>query len=427
MAQLAGRNDHGPRCCLHDSHCSVVGELTECKVRRMVNAAATGPFPGPGAEPRGSGDDDDVRRSLCLYTRSANPSGMGRHMLDLIEGLTERMDVTVLCRTSPRARWLFQEASARGARAVALPSPHDAAHPEVVNSFLSSHPVDIFHCHAGWGWEDPDGLRLARAAGVPAVLITHHLPFLIHSRAKAQALVRNTSYAHWRIAVSTGLRDTYTARGVNPERFVTVPNGVGTRERAPGRDAARAALGLGPEDLVVVSTGRLSSMKGQRHLVEAAALLKPDFPQLQVVILGEGELRAELEHLVSARGLTDTVHLPGHRDDARGLLDAADVFALPSRFEGMPLALIEAMEAGLPVVATTVIGSTEVVAPGRTGLLVPYGDPVRLAAALAELLGDRGRHDAFGQAARRRYLDEFTVECMVTRTRAVYDLALRHP
>jgi glycosyltransferase involved in cell wall biosynthesis len=392
----------------------------------MVDATVAGSVPGPGDEPRGPGADD-VRRSLCLYTRSANPSGMGRHMLDLVQGLVGRMDVTVLCRTSPGARWLFEEVAARGARTVALPGPHDAAYPEVISSFLRSHPVDVFHCHAGWGWEDPDGLRLATAAGVPAILITHHLPFLIHSRAKAQALVGNTRHAHWRIAVSAGLRDTYTARGVSAERFVTVPNGVGTREQAPGRAAARTALGLRPEDLVVVSTGRLTSMKGQCHLVEAAALLQPDFPQLQVAILGEGELRAELEHLVSARGLTGTVHLPGHRDDARGLLDAADVFALPSRVEGMPLALIEAMEAALPVVATTVIGSTEVVDPGRTGLLVPYGNPGRLAAALAELLGDRGRRALFGEAARQRYLDEFTVDCMVTRTLAVYDLALRHP
>ena len=349
---------------------------------------------------------------------------MGRHMLDLLEGLTGRMDVTVMCRTGPRAHWLFEEAAARSARTVALPSPHDSTYPDVISGFLSSHRMDVFHCHAGWGWEDPDGLRLARAAGVPAVLITHHLPFLLSKRAKAEKLVKNTSFAHWRIAVSDGLRDTYIGRGVSEEHFITVPNGVSPRRHPPGRAAARAALDLGQDDLVVLSTGRLIHMKGQRYLIEAAALLRPAYPRLQVVILGEGGLRQELEDLVAERGLAGSVHLPGHRGDARMLLDAADVFALPSRAEGMPLALIEAMEAGLPVVATRVIGSAEVVAEGETGLLVPAQDAERLAAALAELLGDGEKRALYGEAGRRQYLRDYTVEAMVTRTQAVYDLAM---
>jgi glycosyltransferase involved in cell wall biosynthesis len=349
---------------------------------------------------------------------------MGRHMLDLVEGLTGRADVTVMCRTGPRARWLFEEATALGARTVALPSPHDPTYPQVIGGFLSSHPVDVFHGHAGWGWEDPDGLRLARAAGVPAVVITHHLPFLLSRRDKAEKLIENTSFAHWRIAVSDGLRDTYIGRGVSEEHFVTVPNGVRPRQRPPGRAAARAALDLRPEDLVVLSTGRLVHMKGQRYLIEAAALLKPAWPHLQVVILGEGELRQDLENLAAERGLTGSVHLPGHRGDARLLLDAADVFALPSRAEGMPLALIEAMEAGVPVVATRVIGSTEVVTEGETGLLVPAQDAGMLATALARLLGDGDKRARYGPAGRRKYLRDYTVDTMVTRTQAVYDAAL---
>ncbi|MFF0990258.1 glycosyltransferase family 4 protein [Kocuria nitroreducens] len=348
---------------------------------------------------------------------------MGWHMLDLVEGLKDRMDVWVMCRTDPGARWLFEEASARGARTVPLPGPHESTYPQVIREFLSAHPMDVFHCHAGWGWEDPDGLRLARAAGVPAVVITHHMPFLLTKRAKADKLVERTSFAHWRIAVSDGLRETYTGRGVSEEHFTTVPNGVRPRSRPPGRAAARAALHLHRDDPVVMSTGRLMRLKGQRDLIEAAALLKPVHPTVQVVILGEGELRRDLEDLAAERGLAGSVHLPGHQEEARMLLDAADVFALPSWAEGMPLALIEAMEAGLPVVATQVTGSTEVVAHGETGLLVPAGDAEMLAAALAELLADGERRALYGAAGHRRYLRHFTVEDMVTRTRAVYDLA----
>lgn len=389
----------------------------------MSDTAAMGPPSGPSASPPG-GSARGARPSVCLYTRSANPSGMGVHMLDLVEGLAARADVSVLCRDSPGARWFFDEASAHGARTVALPGPHDPAYPDVVGGFLADRPVDVFHCHAAWGWEDPVGLRLARTAGVPAVVITHHQPFLLHQRAKAEKLIRNTSFAHARIAVSGGVRDTYTARGVSEEHFVTVPNGVGPRRDTPGRAAARAALRLRPDDLVVLTTGRLTAMKGQRYLIEAAALLAPEHPELHVVVLGEGDLREELEHLVADRGLAGSVHLPGHRPDARGLLDAADVFALPSLSEGMPLVLIEAMEAGLPVVATRVIGSSEVVVPGETGHLVPPANAGMLAAALGELLGDARMRALYGGAGHRRYLREFTVERMVTRTRAVYDSVL---
>ncbi len=372
------------------------------------------------------GDDGPggARRSLCLYTRSADPSGMGAHLLELAGGLAGRMDVTVLCRTGERVRWLFEAASACGARAVALPGPHDPAYPEVLGAHLASHPVDVFHCHAGWRWEDPHGLRLAAAAGVPAVVITHHLSYLLRHPGKAQRLVRNTSWAHWRIAVSDTLRESYLARGVSPERFVTVPNGIGPRRQAPGRAAARAALRLPAQVPVVLSTGRLTAVKDHRSLIGAAALLAPEHPDLQVVVLGEGELRAELEGLVAALGLGGVVHLPGHRADARALLDAADVFVLPSRAEGMPLTVLEAMEAGLPVVATRGTGSEEAVVHGRTGLLVPPGEPGELAAALGALLDDGSVRDRYGSAGHQRYLEHFTVEAMLAGTLAVYDAAL---
>ncbi|WP_257879823.1 glycosyltransferase [Kocuria flava] len=123
-------------------------------------------------------------------------------------------------------------------------------------------------------------------------------------------------------------------------------------------------------------------------------------------------------------GLGGVVHLPGHRADARALLDAADVFALPSRAEGMPLTVLEAMEAGLPVVATRGTGSEEAVLHGRTGLLVPPGEPGELAAALGALLDDGSVRGRYGTAGHQRYLEHFTVEAMLAGTLAVYDAAL---
>jgi glycosyltransferase involved in cell wall biosynthesis len=361
-----------------------------------------------------------ARRRICYYTRSAEPSGMGRHMLELIAAFVDVCDVSILCRTSEGARWLFDSAAELGARTVPLPSPHDPIYPTVIADFLSSHRVDLFHGHAGWGWEDPDGFRIARGEGVRAIVLTHHLPFLLHSPIKARRLLAATNVVDRRIAVSDGLRRTYERIGVPHEQFTTVPNGVRARGASFGRLAARQALGLDADQPVVMTAGRLVTMKGHRHLVEATPQLVSRFPGLAVIILGRGNLHDQLVRQAADLGVGPAVRIVGHRPDARMLLDAADVFVLPSLTEGMPLAAMEAMDAALPVVATGVIGTDEVVVQNKTGLLVPPRDSGALADAVAQLLADRDLRTAYGQAGRARYLEEFTVEHMVARTAEVY-------
>jgi len=325
---------------------------------------------------------------------------------------------------SARTRWLADAAQEAGARVVALPGPHERSYPRVLASFLAGHRVDVLHWHAGWGWEDDSIARVADEADVPALVLTHHFPFLLHKRSKADLLRTRTGRVDARIAVSEGQRASYLRLGIPESGFATVPNGVRPRGPGPGRTRAREALGLADDDLVVMTVGRLTNMKGQRYLVEAAAMLRPDFPRLKVVVIGDGELRPELESLVLRHGLQDVVLLPGHREDARQLLDAADVFALSSTSEGMPLVLLEAMDAGLPVVATRIIGAEEVVLHEETGLVAPPKNADALAEALRRLLADPDRRAAYGAAGRRRYVHEFTARRMADRTWAVYEDAL---
>ncbi len=119
--------------------------------------------------------------------------------------------------------------------------------------------------------------------------------------------------------------------------------------------------------------------------------------------------------------MAEFLHLPGHRTDARMLLDAADVFVLPSRQEGMPLVALEAMNTGLPVVATEVIGTAEVVSHGITGTLVPPENPAALARAVAELLADPDLRQRYARAGRRRYVEHFTARRMAEDTLRVYE------
>jgi glycosyltransferase involved in cell wall biosynthesis len=365
-----------------------------------------------------------LHRSLCIYTPSTDPSGMGAHMLDLIAEYVGTAEVSLMSRATPRADWLLEGAAALGARTLPLPSPRDPRFEVLITEHLRAHPADVFHCHVGTGCENWDGVRLARAARCPAVVQTQHLPFLVAHPRKRRAYHHAIEEVDRLIAVSEGLRRTYEAIGVPPELFVTVPNGVAPQAGRISRGEARRLLGLEPNGPVVLTIGRLTHMKAQWLLIDAVPGLAARFPGLAVVFLGDGPLGGSLQAQAAALGVAGHVFFAGHRTDARRLLAAADVFVLPSRHEGMPLAALEAMEAGLPVVATRVIGSAEVIDDGVTGALVRPGDPTALGAAVARLLADPALRRRQGAAGRRRYEARFTRTRMAVKTAEVYDSVL---
>ena len=192
------------------------------------------------------------------------------------------------------------------------------------------------------------------------------------------------------IALTEAERQDYLDRAVGEaDRFVVVPSGI-DRERF-GRARVQGKqqpdwFGCPPEALIVGSVGWLTDVKGHEYLIEAVAKLKPDFPSLHLVIIGSGDRHDALLHQSELAGLRDAVHLLGHRDDIETCLAGMDLFVLPSLNEGMGRALIEAMAAGLPVIASRVGGIPAVISHERTGLLVPPGDAGALAEALRRLL-----------------------------------------
>jgi len=349
---------------------------------------------------------------------------MGVHMLELAAEYTKTADVSLLAwGTAPGERMLDQ-ARALGARAVCLPHPRSPEFAGAIRTHLQTRPTDVFHVHVGTGRENFDGARVARAAGVPAVVQTQHYPWLMGSTKHLVPFFRALSPVDHLLTVSVAQRRTYERIGVRSDDMTTVANGIRARGRGIGRSAARAALGLHPTQPVVLTVGRLNVMKGHTHLLDAVPQLVDRFPDLAVVILGTGHLHDALRQQAADLGVAGAVHLPGHRSDARLLLDAADVFVLPSLHEGMPLVLLEAMDAGLAVVATRVIGSEEVVVDGETGLLVRPRDAQALASALSQLLAEPARRAAYGAAGRARFDRHFTSARMAAETLAVYDRLL---
>lgn len=360
--------------------------------------------------------------AVHLYTPSADPSGMGVHMLCLAEEYVRQgRRVTLMYWPNANAERLFVPAEERGVRLARVPHPRDSQFAACIAEDLRRHPSEVFHVHVGTGRENWDGARAAASRGVPAIVQTLHLPWFIHDRRKRGAALTALEPVDRVITVSRWQRATYEKIGVAPQRMVTVPNGVHPRASSPGRPAARRELGLDLGRPVVITVGRLTVMKGHRYLIDAVPSLLQRFPDLVVVVIGDGHLRHALEHQAEQLGVTHAVRFVGHRADARGLLDAADVFVLPSRHEGMPLAALEAMDAGLPVVGTRVVGTSEAVADGVSGRLVPPGCPAALAGAIEELLSKPALRQQMAAAGRLRYEQLFTATRMARHTAAVYD------
>jgi glycosyltransferase involved in cell wall biosynthesis len=217
-------------------------------------------------------------------------------------------------------------------------------------------------------------------------------------------------------AITQAVKDSAVeSLGIRASRVTVVERG---RERhrlghpgAQRRAAARAALGLGPGDEVLVTVGRQEFQKGQRHLLEAFAAIAQSRPRLVLLIVGrEGHATAELRQVHQESGLGERVRFLGYRSDVAEMLAAADLFVFPSLYEGLGGALIEAMALGLPIVASDIPALREVVEEGNNAMLVPPGDPRALADALRRMLDDPARAATFGERSLRIFEDRFTIE-----------------
>jgi len=227
------------------------------------------------------------------------------------------------------------------------------------------------------------------------------------------------------LAVSEEVRRHLIAQGVRDEKVTVIHNGVPVSPlpTQADRDKARRVLGLPPDVRIVGTTARLTAAKGVHHALAAFAHVHDNLRKAQFVVFGDGPERAKLVALASHLGIEKNVKFPGYRADVRDLLPALDVFVFPSLKEAMGIAIVEAMLAGLPVVAHSIGGVPEVVKEG-TGYLVPAGDERRMAEHLSDLLFEDDLRIPMGQRARDWAADEFNAEKMAARTVDAYVQAM---
>ena len=222
---------------------------------------------------------------------------------------------------------------------------------------------------------------------------------------------------------SSGVRDFYAQHGLPAEKFVIIPNGVEplTPPVSKSRDQLLAELGLPADARLIAAVNRLWPQKRVKDLIWAADLLKIVYPNAHLLIVGEGPQRWRLERYRDQCEIQDCVHFLGQRDDVASLLPHCECLWLGSGYEGQSNAILEAMSAGLPVIATDIPGNRDLVVPNETGYLVPVGDRAAFARWSNVLLNDPELGRRLGAAGRQRVLTEFSVEKMVARHAALYE------
>jgi glycosyltransferase involved in cell wall biosynthesis len=292
-------------------------------------------------------------------------------------------------------------------------------------AFLRRERFDIVHTHkfGSNAW----GIPIARLAGVPVVIAHEHGRSLgtphLRNLVNREVIARGADV--FLAVCKSDRRRMIASDRIDPARIRVVPNGiVDPPAPAPCR-SLRAELGIADAAPLVGVVAGLRRVKALEVLVEAAVVLRDEFPQLRVVIAGAGPEEAPLRELVRRRGVASVIQLLGERQDVAKVLAALDVAVLCSDSEGSPLALLEYSAAGKAIVATGVGGVPELLDDGVHGLLVPPRDPRSLARAIACLLRDPKLREQLGRRARAHQQREFTLDVTIRRLELLYEELFR--
>jgi glycosyltransferase involved in cell wall biosynthesis len=380
------------------------------------------------------------RPKVAMVATRMDVGGVPDHLLTLIHELKPRFDITLV--TGDVDRFNGTALADLAIPVIRLDSfrrlPDLLRDPRLVLQLariFREGRYDIVHTH----------MSKAALAGALAARLVWPRPRLVNTAHNLGSIALNQPVLRWAysqydrlllggmtdkvIVVSDAIHEKVKDLGIiPPSRLHSIQNGIHTAKFAVEGDASRRVreeFGIAPEDVMIVTLARLVWFKGVDMLIDATEILGATHPNAKVVICGDGVLREKLEARARAKGLDGRFFFAGIRRDIPEVLAAADIFALPSVSEGLPIAILEAMAAGLPLVCTAVDGVPEVVLHEKVGLLSPARDPAAFAKNLAALVADPAKRETFGNAARDRVQTAFSADRMARQTAAVYEDMLR--
>ncbi|RMH68398.1 MAG: glycosyltransferase family 1 protein [Gemmatimonadetes bacterium] len=359
-----------------------------------------------------------ARPLRSLHLNSAKTwRGGEQQTLWLCQGLTARGHTVIL--TCPSHSELHQRACTAGitVEPVAMGGEWDLWAVKNITQIIRRQQPDIIHCHTSHA--QTLGLLAAQITGVPVRIAARRVDFHIRKHLLNRWKYGNGFSAI--IAISEGIRQVLIQDGIPPERVVTIHSGIDLRriQTVHKSNQVRQEFGLNPNQLLVGIVAALAPHKDHQNFLRAAAHVKAELPQTRFLIIGDGELRDELEALTHTLDLHQHVIFTGFRSDVLELTATLDLFVLSSYLEGMGTSILDAMALGKPIVATQVGGIPEIVLHGKNGLLVPPRNPLALAKAIITILSNPHLREQMSHFSRDQ-VQNFTVEKTVEKTESLY-------
>jgi glycosyltransferase involved in cell wall biosynthesis len=364
-----------------------------------------------------------MTRRVVHYLDSDTFGGTEEAALHLMASLDRRRWEPVLMHhPEPGVARLVDGATRLGIRTRAVPrvDPHRrlGGMNRLRRALRAERPA-VFHAHLSWPFACKHGVIAAWLARVPAIVGTAQLYMAPESTRQPRLILKLFRRI---IAVSDEVKSRYADElRVPGRRLAVVRNAIRVSPAGHvGDPVLRASLVRGGPDYVVLTPARLHPQKGHTYLLAAAAQV----PDATFVLAGDGPLRRELEAEARTLGISDRCVILGYRSDVPELLAVADLFVLPSLYEGLPISVLEAMAAGRPVVATAIGGTDEAITSELSGLLVPPRDPVALASAIRRLRADPALAARLASAGRERVEREFSTDVTARQVMQIYDEVL---
>lgn len=368
------------------------------------------------------------RLRIAMMLESDEPGGAEMMVYRLSDELRQRGHTIVPVGPAHGVGWLGDMFRRGGfsPEVFRLQRPIDPGCVRGLVQLFREHRIDAVHSHEFT--MAVYGAAASQLLGLPHLITMHgglKVCKALRRRIALRWAMRSSDYA---VMVSRATQTQFAVDlGVDPSQFTVVPNGVPVQAGNPSR--VRAEFAIGEHDRVILAVGALERHKGHRVLLEALAqLTRSGFSTPWRLIIAGGGGGSEHESLldyVRAEKLGKRVHIVTNRNDVADLLALADVFVMPSLWEGLPMALLEAMVAGKVIVASAIAGIPEAVVNGRDGVLVPPGEVAPLAEALQLVLSDPARSRAMAGSALARASKEFTVQVMADTYEALYASAWR--
>jgi glycosyltransferase involved in cell wall biosynthesis len=360
-------------------------------------------------------------KRIALLAETGGAGGAERMMVHLGDELLRRGHEVIPVLPTGRDPWMVDQFSNRGCAPemfTATPGSSDLKALAQMIGIFRRRRVDVVHTHEFF--TSVYGGAAARLLRKPQVITMHGGRYYASSKHRKTALRWMSRGSRAVVGVSEATATELAEQlGIARARVQVVHNGV--RPEAGQREPVRRELGVADDETLVVAVGNLYPVKAHIVLLRAlAGMRNVGDARWRLAIAGRGGEEAALRAFVGEHDLGDRVHILGYRADIANILAAGDVYAMPSLSEGLPMALIEAMFAERPVIASRTGGIPEVVTDGVHGLLVTPGDAHALAGGLGQLFADRAVRDQLAAAGRQRAIDRFSVERMVDAYERLY-------